>query len=68
MQKEELTIPKGTLKFVTHDYIVYKRDYLYNNLDHEIELMKAGKEYVESGKAKQDKLNFEAFKKQINKI
>jgi len=68
MQAEEIKVPKGALKYVTNEYIVYKKEYLYKNLEHEIELMKAGKKYHESGKAEEARLNLEAFKKQLNGI
>lgn len=33
------------LKSAGHDYIIYERRYLYDNLDREIELLKKAKEY-----------------------
>lgn len=40
--------PVHSLKSGGKDYIIYERQFLYNNLDREIETMKKGKEIYES--------------------
>ncbi len=64
MKTEDLQFPKGTLKFVNEDYIVYKKDYLFENLNMEIELLRNTKKFRESHNVK--RLNLKEFKKSIN--
>ena len=40
--------PVHSLKSGGKDYIIYERQFLYDNLDREIEMMKKGKEIYES--------------------
>ncbi len=40
--------PVHSLKSGGQDYIIYERQFLYDNLDREIEMMKKGKEIYES--------------------
>ena len=37
---EKIEIPKGALKFENDEFIIYRRDFLYKNLDREIDLLK----------------------------
>ena len=40
--------PVHSLKSGGKDYIIYERQFLYDNLDREIEMLKEGKKYYES--------------------
>lgn len=37
----------GIMKSGNKDFIIYERDYLYQNLEREIELLRKGKEYAD---------------------
>lgn len=38
---------KNTLKSGNKEYLIYQRDWLYKNLDREIEMLKSGKKYFD---------------------
>ena len=48
MKTEDIEIPKGALKVVNADYIIYKKDYLFANLEMEIDLLRNSKRFRES--------------------
>lgn len=48
MKTELIEIPRGALKVVNGDYIIYRKDYLFENLDMEIELLENSKRFRES--------------------
>ena len=37
---EKIEIPKGALKFVNDEFVIYRRDFLYKNLEMEIDLLR----------------------------
>ena len=52
MKTEDIEIPRGALKVVNADYIIYKKDYLFANLEMEIELLRNSKKFRESNNIK----------------
>ena len=52
MKTEDIEIPRGALKVVNADYIIYKKDYLFANLEMEIDLLRNTKKFRESNNIK----------------
>ena len=63
MKTEDIEIPRGALKVVNADYIIYKKDYLFANLEMEIELLRNSKKFHESKNIK--RISADEFKKWI---
>lgn len=43
-----IPLEDGTLKYGNKEYIIYERNFLYKNLESEIEIMREGKKFYES--------------------
>ena len=52
MKTEDIEIPRGALKVVNADYIIYKKDYLFANLEMEFDLLRNTKKFRESNNIK----------------